>query len=185
MKTARVFRCPAAARWLPRVLSGTLLAAAAWVLLSMPHEAAFAGLVKAMLIGTAGAGALWILRGGRDLEVTVGVIEDRLQFSRGRHRIETTLGELESVDYAGAFSNLSHWPPALLLVDRHGRGWRVPAMIDEAAELVEIVTGGDRSELRSWASARRVVTRMARSRYLIVAGYLGAALILFGARRLI
>lgn len=165
-------RCGVAARWMPRVLGGSLLAAAAIVNGHLEPSAALSGMVRGVLVVAAAAGALWIVRAGSEARMEIAVEKDRLRLgARGRY-VELALRDLEAVDYDPPFSSARRWLPALVLIDRRDCRWRIPASIEDGASMLnEIVERSGQDRLRAWADARRVDRRMARSRGFTVAGY--------------
>ena len=125
----RLRRCPDWVRWLPRVLGGALLAAALIVIMSLESGPSLLGRSKAVLMVMAGAVALWVVRAGSDVRLEAGLVDDALRIgARGRY-LEVPLGDIEALDYAPPFVNARNWPPALVVVDRHDRRFRVPAAL--------------------------------------------------------
>lgn len=169
-------RCGVAARWMPRVLGAALLAAAAIVNGRLEPSAALSGMVKGVLVVAAAAAALWIVRAGSEARMEIGVEQDRIRLgARGRY-VELALRDVEAVDYDPPFSSARRWLPALVLIDRRDRRWRIPASVEDGKSMIdEIVDRSGHDRVRAWADARRVDRRMARSRWFTVAGYGAAA----------
>ena len=95
--------------------------------------------------------------------------------ARGRY-VELAFRDIEALDYDPPFSSARRWLPALVLIDRRDRRWRIPASIEDGASMMdEIVERSGHDRLRAWADARRVDRRMAMSRWFTVAGYGAAA----------
>jgi hypothetical protein len=160
---------------MPRVLGGAVLAAAAIVHLSLEPHAVFSGTVKGVLVVAAAAGALWLVRAGSEARMEVAVEADRIKLGgRGRY-VELAIREIEALDYDPPFSSTRRWLPALVLIDRRDRRWRIPASIEGGEAMVgEIVERSGQDRLRAWADARRIVPRMAASRWFTAAGYAAA-----------
>lgn len=169
-------RCGVAARWMPRVLGGGLLAAAAIVNGNLDPSAALSGMVKGVLVVAAAAAALWLVRAGSEARMEIAVEKDRIRLGASGRYVELALGDIEAVDYDPPFSSARRWLPAIVLIDCRDRRWRIPASIEDGASMVdEIVERSGQDRLRAWADARRVDRRMARSRWFTVAGYGAAA----------
>jgi len=169
-------RCGIAARWMPRVLGGAVLAAGAIVNWSLEPYAVFSGMVKGALVVAAAAAALWLVRAGSEARMEIAVEEDRIRLgARGRY-VELAIHDIEALDYDPPFSSARRWLPAIVLVDRRDRRWRIPASVEGgAAMLGEIVERSGQDRLRAWADARRLARRMAMSRWFTASGYVAAA----------
>lgn len=182
----RVFRCSGLVRWMPRVLGGSLLAAATLVNLSLDPEAPFAGGVKGVVVLAAAVGALWIVRGGAEARVEARLEGGAVSLgARGRWS-RVRVDRLEMVDYDPGLSSARRWIPAVVLVDRDGCRWRIPAFIGDGPDLMEaIVRSSGNPSVRAWAEARDVARRMVRSRGWVAAGYIVSGLLLAGAARFV
>jgi hypothetical protein len=157
---------------MPRVIGGALLAAAAIVNGNLEPSAALSGMVKGVLVGSAAAAALGVVRAGSEARMEIAVEEDRLRLGARGRCVELALRDIEAVDYDPPFSSARRWLPALVLIDRRDRRWRIPAAVEDGASMMdEIVERSGQDRLRAWADARRVDRRMARSRWFTVAGY--------------
>jgi hypothetical protein len=161
---------------MPRLLGGAVLAAAAIVHWSLAPYGAFSGMVKGVLVVVAAAAALWLVRAGSEARMEIAVETDRIRLgARGRF-VDLSLCDIEAIDYDPPFSSSRRWLPAIVLVDRRGRRWRIPASIEGGAAMVgEIVERSGQDRLRSWAQARRVDRKMALSGWFTAAGYSAAA----------
>lgn len=178
------FVCSTAARWLPRTLAGSLLAAALVVSMRIDPQgiSAFSRPFRVALVLVAAAAALWIVRRGAEVRLRVWLGDDRIEFRHGNHGLVLPFAEIERIDFASAFGPSRHWLSALLLTDRAGRGWRIPALIADGGTLVrEILRRAGRSDLDAWAAERDVEARMSRSRQLQLVGYSVAAAALTAA----
>jgi hypothetical protein len=160
---------------MPRTLGGAVLAAAAIVNLSLEPNVAFSGMVKGVLVVAAAAAALWLVRAGSEARMEVVVDSDRLRLgARGRY-VELPISDIEALDYDPPFSTTRRWLPAVVLIDRRDRRWRIPASIGDGAELLDALierSGEDR--LRAWADARHIGSRIAASRWFTAGGYVVA-----------
>jgi len=165
-------RCGVAARWMPRVLGGALLAAAAIVNLTLEPYAAVSGMVKGVLVVAAAAAALWLVRAGSEARMEVAVEADKIRLgARGRY-VELAIRDIEAIDYDPPFSSARRWLPAIVLIDRRDRRWRIPASIEGGAAMVEeLVEHSGQDRLRAWADARRIPGRLAMSPWFTAAGY--------------
>jgi hypothetical protein len=175
------YRCGPGARWLPRVAGGALLAAAMIVGLRMPSGPP-AGAVRLLVIAAGALGGLWLVRAGSEVRLEVELGEHAMRFvARGRF-VELRFDDVEGMDFDPAFGSRRAWPPAFVLIDRHERRWRIPAFLVECPVLVrEIVSRSPDERVRAWAEARRVESRTRRSRWLVPAGYLAAAVLVASA----
>ena len=177
-----VHSCSIPARWLPRALAVSLLASAALAILALDPGAPFSATVKGLVMAAAALGALWLVRAGSEVRMEVSVGARTISFGSGRRFVELPLEEVEALDFDPVFSSGRLWLPAAVLVDRKERRWRIPAFIRQGPQLLEkILVACGRDDLRSWAEARRIGPRMARSRALVTVGYLAAGLLLVRA----
>ncbi len=172
------YRCGGAARWLPRALAGSVLAAGMLAGArieargGVPGSASF----RVLLVLAAAATALWIVRKGGEVRVQARPDAEGLVLTTGNRRARVAFDDLEAVRYEGAFGPSRSWLPAAVLVDRFGSGWRLSALLDDGARLIdEIVERSGREDLAAWVAAHRVRARMARAVLLVRAGYSVAA----------
>lgn len=167
-------RCSVACRWAPRVLGAAMLAAAYITSRGIDPD----GLLPAsstfrMLVVVAGAVlALWLVRTGSEVYLEVGAADEGVVFrAHGRERV---LGytDIAAIRYDGAMAGGKRWIPAVVVVDRKGLSWRIPAMMDRCRELLDTILerSGD-SGARAWAEERKVHARIGRSRSVIFAAY--------------
>jgi hypothetical protein len=178
------FRCGFAAAWLPRVAGGALLAAAVLVVLGVDPDgsAPYSGMIKAVVLTAAAGGALFFVRRGSEVRLVIGVGPAALRVSARRVRLDLPWEEIEAIDYDPPFGTSVGWLPALVLVDAKGRRFRIPAVIDDGpALLATVLEKSPRPELRTWAEARSLATRLGRARWFVGAGYLAAGAILVAA----
>jgi hypothetical protein len=173
----RQYRCSIAAVWLPRILAASLLVSGLFAAREIDPAGVvpFSGPVRTVIVIAAAAGALWLVRGGSEVRLRVAVDSTHLTFSAGRHSRKLPIADVRALDFVSAFGTRTRWMPAVVIADRHGGRWRVPAVLREGSQLVEtIVERSEREELRAWAEARRLHRRIARAAYLVPVGYVVA-----------
>jgi hypothetical protein len=171
------FRCSVAAVWLPRVLGASLLASAtvAGLHLDPNLQVPFSGPVRVIIVLAGAAGALWLVRGGSDVRLRFGVNETAIAISVWRRSVRLPFADVDGLDYEPAFGSRRRWLPAVVLVGRHRRRWRIPALVGDGTHLLtRILDACDRDDLRSWSDARRLGPRMMRSRLIVPVGYASA-----------
>lgn len=177
------YRCGRAARGLPRILAGALLAAALIAAYQLPPTR----LVKAsfarqgvMAIGV--LAAFWVVRSGRELSTTVVVGDEALEFreSSGRRVLRTE--RVVAMAFRPPFTANRRWVPALVLDEEEGDRWRIPALIENGDGLIaELLRRTGRNDLSAWVEARRLDDRMGRARQWVVGGYITAGAIVLAA----
>jgi hypothetical protein len=178
-----LYRCARAARWLPRVLAGSVLAAAmlASFRIDPRVDAMGWGPVRTFVVLGGAVVALLILRKGAEVRTVVELDGEAVTFRQGGREASLPHRDLDSLEYAPPLSASRHWLPAAVLVDRWGKAWRLSAVLERGDRLIErlaAVTG--RSDLESWIEALRLRRRMGRAGRLCLIGYLAAAAILAG-----
>jgi len=182
--SARLFRCGAAARWLPRCLAAAILVGALLASYRVGPKAHAAGWSYAgpLVVVAGAAAALWILRKGAELRTGLVPVEEGLEFVDGRRRTLLRWKEIDSLSYAPPFSTGRYWLPAAVLGDRDGRGWRISALTSDGTELIgELLRRASRSDLDAWADALQLDRRMARPGRSVLCGYAVAAAVLSAA----
>jgi hypothetical protein len=182
--SGRVYRCGAAARWLPRCLAAAILGGALLASYRFGPKTVQAGWTYAgPLVVIAGAAAgLWILRKGAELRIGLILSEGGLEFVDGGRRTLLRWQEIDSLSYAPPFSSGRYWLPATVLGDRDGRGWRISALMADGESLIgELLRRAGRSDLDAWADALQLERRMARPGLSIVGGYAAASVVLVAA----
>lgn len=176
----RLYRCGVAARWLPRTLAAAVLATA--MLSAFRIDATGEPLlptVRQVVIFAGALLALGVARKGSEVRCTFGVTSDAVSVAVGSRSLGLGLEEIQRLDYAAPFAGSLNWLPAAVLIDRDGRSWRVPALVDEGDQLfVDLLRRAERHDLDSWAEAYHIVPRMGRYRMRIRMGYAVAAAIL-------
>lgn len=178
MSETRPFVCSSGALWLPRVLAGSLLAAALIVAMAVDPEglSVFSRPFRIALVLVAAVGSLWIVRRGAEVRVQVAVGDERIEFRHGRRSRSLPYVEIDRIEYAAAFGSSRNWLSALVLTDRFGQGWRIPALIGGGGSMVrEIVRRAGRSDLEAWAGARGLERKMSHSGRLQLLGYVVSA----------
>jgi hypothetical protein len=169
-----VYRCPTAARWLPRALAAALLAAILVTALSVDPQGVLATWSRAFrgALAVAGAAAaLWIVRRGGELRREVRVLDDALEFRDGKRLDRLPYADVAVLEFANSFGVGRSWLPALMVLDRKGRAWRVPSLIEAGDRLVgELLERAGRSDLEAWAAARNIERKMAATTLLVRGG---------------
>ncbi len=180
-KTRDAYRCGAAARWLPRALAGSLLAAALIATKRVDPELVISGSrgFRTAVIVLAAILAVWILRQGSEVRLRIEVDGRDLVFESGAQRFTLHLGDVEALRYDAPFGISRSWLPATVLIDRSGREWRLPGLLDAGDRLVEeILRRSGNQNLEAWAQAMRIRNRMSRGGRRVRLGYATAAAIL-------
>lgn len=179
--SSRVYRCGAAARWLPRCLAAAILGGALLASYRFGPKTVQAGWTYAgPLVVIAGAAAgLWILRKGAELRIGLVLSEEGLEFVDGGRRTLLRWQEIDSLSYAPPFSSGRYWLPATVVGDRDGRAWRISALMSEGGSLIgQLLRRAGRSDLEAWADALQLERRMTRPGLSIVGGYTTAFVVL-------
>jgi hypothetical protein len=174
------FRCRAAARWMPRTLSAAFLVGA--MLAAFRLDAAkyltFGPSVQGGVVVVGGIVALWILRAGAEARLRVRFDGGLLHFSAGSRNAALKLDAVDRLDREAPFGPSRRLFPAVVILDRDGRPWRVPVVIRPGEPLVrEIVARTGRSDLEAWAESLRLEAWMRGGQWFVVAGYALAAAI--------
>ncbi len=175
---AGAYACPAAARRLSWVLAAALVAASAILAARidpagrLPNSA----VMKGLLVAAAAVLGARIALSLSELRLTARVRErDVLLELRGR-MAALAWEDIERVDWDPPFRHYSRWSPALVLVDRRGRRFRIPALVTGGDRLVaDLLEAAGRSDLSNQAAAQSLAKRMARSRRWTAAAYAAAA----------
>jgi len=173
------FACGLAARWLPRVLAGSLLVAAllAAERLQLAESVPQARAIRYGVVLIGALLALGTVRRGAEVRQVVEIGGQSVVFrERGRER-ELRFDEIDRWVWAPPFSRSRFWLPAAMLVDRSGRAWRLPALLGNGGRLIALlVRRAGRHDLEVWAETLRLPTRMGRPRVVAASGY-GIALL--------
>lgn len=179
----RTYRCSAAARWLPRVLAGAVLAAA--MIASWPRPDAVPPpprLLQPLVVVLGAAFALWVVRKGSVLRREIDLGVDGLTFRIGRHERVLDYVDVRRIDGRGPFEGVLHWVPAVVLIDVFEKAWDVPvALEDGPAFLDDLLDAAGDDELQAWAEARGLRGRMERAGWFVPSGYVAAAVLVAGA----
>jgi hypothetical protein len=168
-------RCPAAARWLPRVLAASVLMLTLVAALGVDPDgvvARWSSGFRGMLAVAGAVAALWIVRRGGEVRREVRALDDALEVREGRRLARLPYAQIDSLEYVGPFGVGRSWLPALVVVDDTGRIWRFPALLPSGDRLVQdLLERSERSDLRSWAEARGLPSRMAHASRNLAIGY--------------
>ncbi len=177
-----VFRCSAAARWLPRTLAAAVLVSA--MILSMRIYAGVAGSgwshSRTFVILVGAAVALMIVRAGGMVRVELSLLDEALHLRVGKYERELPYELIVSLGYDTPFVKPREWLPAMVLIDRFNKAWRIPALLVDGDRFVtQLTAAAGRDDLRSFASAHDLVRKMRATRSRLVVGYsVAAALVL-------
>jgi hypothetical protein len=135
-------------------------------------------------VGAAGA-ALWILRKGGEVRIRVRAGAEGLAFEWRKQSAGLAYEDIDGIRYEAPFGPSRFWLPAAVLVDRHGKEWRLSALLASGDRLVgEIVEHSGREGLATWAEEHRVGRRMSRATLRVRIGYAVAlAILLAGVLR--
>jgi hypothetical protein len=172
------YACGTAARWLPRVVAGSLLTAGLLAVgrLGMQPGVPGARTFRMLLVMATALAALWIVRKGGEVRIRVHVAAAQIRFELGRRGASLSFEDIEGVRYEAPFGPSRFWLPATVLVGRDGRGWRLSALLDSGGRLVdEIVERSGREDIAAWVDALGIRERMGRARQRVRVGYAIAA----------
>jgi hypothetical protein len=182
--TESSYRCGLAARWLPRTLAASVLVAGLLVAGRVDTDLGVPGArtLRGLLAVGAAVAALWILRKGGEVRLRVTAGAEGLAFERRKQSLSLAFDDIDGIRYEAPFGPSRFWLPAAVLVDRHGREWRLSALLRSGGRLVdEIVERSGREGLGTWATEHRVVKRMSRATFHVRVGYAVALAILLAA----
>ncbi len=164
-------------------MAGSLLAAAVVATNRVDPELVVSGSpgFRAAVVVLAAILAVWILRQGSEVRLRIEVHEQDLVFESGAQQSTLRLVDVEALRYDAPFGVSRSWLPATVLIDRGGREWRLPALLDAGDRLIEeILQRGGKQNLEAWARAFSIRSRMSRGGSRVRVGYATAAAI-FGA----
>jgi len=176
-----LYYCGVTARWLPRILAAALLISAllAAERLAPQVRAAGWGLFAPAVVLLGGLLALAVVRQGGEVRRTVRFSAGAVLFREGKRRFELPFDRIESMAWEPPFAVRRNWIPAVSLVDRDGRSWRIPAFIERGDQLIaELVHRSGRNDLAAWSEALRLASRLGRPARAVSIGYLVAATVL-------
>jgi len=175
------FRCSFAARWLPRALAGSLLAAATLAAFRMdPHGVLFRSTYLRNGMALAGGLlALWIIRKGAEVRSIVSVGDAGLVISHGSRSHTIPFDRMSRLGYAAPFAATRNWLPAMLLWDENRVCWRILSLLRDGERLLTLMLEkAGREDLAAWAETLRLQRRMEASGRRIAVGYIISAAIL-------
>lgn len=181
MSEPRVYRCSVAARWLPRALAAAVLVGAFLSAYRFDPDGVLPAsrYLKVVVVAFGGALAMWVLRKGSEVRTVVSLKADELTFGYGAREFSLRIDDLDRFEFETPFAQSRTWLAALVLRDRFGQQWRVPAMLDRGDELVaELIGLSARNDLQAWAETLGLERRMGRFRSRVILGYVAAAAIL-------
>jgi hypothetical protein len=178
---AEIFRCSLAARWLPRALAASVLAAATLAAFRMdPHGILLGSTWLRNGIALAGAlAALWIVRKWGETRITATIDDDGLLLSHGSRSSRLPFARMSRLGYAAPFAATRNWLPAMLIWDKHQGCWRILSLMHEGDRLLRtLLEKADREDLATWAESLQLERRMAASGRRVMIGYILSAVIL-------
>jgi hypothetical protein len=169
---------------LPRTLAAAALISA--TILSARIDAAVVDAgwshSRTLVILIGAACALVIVRSGGMVRAEFSLAAEALRLRIGKYKRELPYEQIVSLSYETPFVKPREWLPALVLIDRFGQRWRVPALLDDGERFVsELTAAAGRDDLRSFASAHNLSTRMAATRGRLVWGYMIALAMIVAA----
>jgi hypothetical protein len=173
-----LYRCGAAARWLPRLLAASVLVAAVLAAFRFdPAQTLTASkYLRNLLAVFGGVLALWLVRKAVEVRAVLALGREELTFRYGAREFSLRLEDLDRVEYETPFAQSRTWLPALVLRDRFGQPWRVSAFLDHGDRFLEqLLVRTGRNDLRAWAGTLNLGTVMAGARRRVAIGYLFAA----------
>lgn len=180
-RSGTVYRCRTAARWLPRALAGSVLAAALLATGRIDPQAVLSGSrgFRTAVVVLAAILAIWILRRGGEVRLRVRVDGRSLRFEYGGQLSTLRLAEVDALRYDAPFGVSRSWLPAAVLIDRAGKEWRLPALLHAGDRLIEsVLEGSGEEKLQAWTEALGLRRRMSRVAARVRLGYFVAGAIL-------
>lgn len=178
MRSEVSYGCGVAARWLPRSLGASILVAALFVAYGV-QGAAGAAYMKQAVVMLGAVLAIGVVRGGVEVRRTIRIFGSGLRLEYRGTGLDLPFEEIERLGYAPMFTDLRRWIPAATVLDRHGREWRLPALVDDGDRMIrEIVQRSGRHDLDAWDEALDLSRRMARGGRMVVVGFAVSAGIL-------
>jgi len=180
MLTGR-FECGVAARWLPRVLAGAVLASGMIAASTIDPEGlvSWSGRVRVAMWVVSAALALAIVRGGAVLKRFAELGEENLRIGVRAHAQSLPYVEITDVRLVGPFAGGRSWAPTIAIYDRAGRGWSVPAPLRNGEMFVDhLLSNVGDEQVRAGAEARGVRAGLAWARGAVCAGYVLAGAVL-------
>lgn len=178
------FRCPRAAVWLTRTLAAAVLVAA--MLLSRRIYAGVEGTSwsssRTLVVVVGVLLAFMIVRAGGRVRGAYSLTPDAVEIDFGKQRRVLPYEQIVAMTYDPPLVSRREWLPALVLVDRFGKHWRIPALLAEGELFVAgLIRSSGRDDLGSFASAHGLHAKMARTRWRLVWGYALAAAVVVAA----
>ncbi len=170
----RVYRCGSAARWLPRALAAAVLGVALVAAggIDPTDRLGLTRPLRIFVVMSGAVSALWLMRKGAELRLRVHVNAGGLGLERGAWKGEIGFDDLDRLEYETPLATSRSWIPALVLRERNGTGWRVPALLGAGDRLiVELIERSGRKDLAAWADVLRLRRRMGRPGTLTLVGY--------------
>jgi hypothetical protein len=175
------YRCATAARWLPRALAGSVLAATVLAAFRFdPYEVlSVTRFLRAGLSLLGAILALWVVKKGAEVRTVFVLAGEEMVVRHGSRSYGLRLEEIERLDFEPPFAVTRTWLPALIVHDRFGQPWRVSALIENGSRFVEdLLRRVGRSDLETWAATLHLESKMARAGLRVAVGYATAAIIL-------
>jgi len=171
---AESYGCSGAALWLPRVLAAAVIVASMLgaFRLELSPGASFSKPIQGGVIVVGAFLGLWILRAGSEVRIRMHLDGPRLFFSSGRQSAALEVDSIVRLGYEAPLGASRRLFPAAVLIEKNGRPWRLPVLLDRGAALIDdLLERSGRSDLVSWAESLRLRQRMERRRTVLVVGY--------------
>ena len=138
MSEPHIFRCTAAARWLPRTLAASTLVSA--MILSTRIYPGVADMgwshTRTLVVVVGATLALGIVRSGGMVRAEFSLAAEFLRLRIGRHERVLPYEQVVSMIYETPFVKPREWLPALVLIDRFGKRWRIPSLLADGERFV-------------------------------------------------
>ncbi len=178
------FRCAASVIWVRRVLCVAVIVAAIIAALRadpgghVPNGA----LVKGLIIAIGVTVALRIFLSTSEVSLAVTLRRADLLFERRKRIVALRIEDISALDFDPPFRRGAGWLPALVVIDRNRKRFRVPASIRSGDRLVlHLVERAGRPDLAADAEAEGLARRMERAGVIAAVGYAMAVLVLVAA----
>ncbi len=127
---------------------------------------------RTLVVVVGAALALGIVRSGGMVRAEFSLASESLRLRIGRHERVLPYEQVVSMIYETPFVKPREWLPALVLIDRFGKRWRIPSLLADGERFVtDLIAAAARDDLRSLASAHDLAAKMAGTRGRILSGY--------------
>ena len=165
----RRYRPGVAARMLPRMVAVLFVVAGVPWYERLRDAPVVAGAVLVACLGMAFVSLRW----GRELQIHYRVEGRTLWLGRGRHEVPLSLGQMDSIDWRGPFTDGPRPWPAWILIDSEHHGHRISAWVQDGDLLLEeILAAADDRTLANWAEAKNIERRVQSAGRSVAVSYL-------------